>query len=146
MWVPADPATALHRFSQEVMMASCPPLRRKRNTDSTLGPMFPGGKWPARDLIGHTQARLVEFDHPREVNGSGNQDQIARSVVDGLFQFMPLHGAVAHGWQQIGQVRVAFVGAADGADGIRPRINQLGRATPSCCDYTCSVGHLAVSQ
>src|SRR5271165_3807364 len=48
MCVPAHPETASDKCSCEVMMASLPPLRRKRSTDSTFGPMFPGGKCPAR--------------------------------------------------------------------------------------------------
>src|SRR5579864_2847100 len=42
-----NPATALDKLASEVMIASRPPCFRNRNTDSTLGPMLPGGKWLA---------------------------------------------------------------------------------------------------
>src|SRR4051812_9919545 len=42
--VPANPDTAAQRCSQDVMIASVPPFRRNRSTDSTFGPIFPGGK------------------------------------------------------------------------------------------------------
>src|SRR5271157_3446255 len=56
MCVPAHPVTASHKCSCDVMTASLPPQRRKRSTDSTFGPMFPGGKWPARQYSSSCEA------------------------------------------------------------------------------------------
>ena len=52
------------------------------------------------DFIGHAQIGLIDFDHARQVNGSGDQDEIAWSTADGLLQFMPLDSAVAHRGQR----------------------------------------------
>ena len=75
------------------------------------------------DFIGDAQIRLVDFDNPREVNGSRDQDQIAGSTVDGFFEFVSLDRAVAHRGQEICQVSIALVGATDRSHGIRPRIH-----------------------
>ena len=42
-------------------------------------------------FIGDAKIRLVEFDHTSQVNGSGDQYQIARSVADAFFQFCLLY-------------------------------------------------------
>src|ERR1039457_2182824 len=47
IWVAAEPVTASHKCSKDVITASLPPHCKKRSTDSTLGPMLPGGKCPA---------------------------------------------------------------------------------------------------
>ena len=51
------------------------------------------------DFIGNTQIGFVDFDNPRKVNGSRDQNQIAWRTVDGFFQFVPLDGAVTHSGQ-----------------------------------------------
>ena len=98
------------------------------------------------DFISHAQIRPIDFDHPREVNGSGDQHEIARSAADGFLQFVPLDSAVTHGGQKVRQVPITIVGAANGAHGIRPRIHQFCRPTLPRRDHARAIGHLSVSE
>ncbi len=45
-------------------------------------------------FIGHAEIRLVEFDHARKIDRSGDQHEIAGSAADRFLQFVPLNSAV----------------------------------------------------
>src|SRR4030095_12899070 len=98
------------------------------------------------DLVGDTDAGLAELQDASEVNGRGNQHQVARSSVDRLFQFMPLDRAVAHGGKQIVQMRETIVGSTDGTDCVDTRVNQFCCFTLTCGYHAGTVGHFSVSK
>ena len=54
--------------------------------------------------------------------------------------------AVAHGRQQLAQMRELLKRLLDGADGERPRIDQLGGVIKLGCDHAGAVWHVAVRE
>src|SRR5678816_2477045 len=96
--------------------------------------------------VGDAHTRLVDPYHSRQVDRSSNQDQVTRHAVDGLFQFMALHDAVAHSWQKIRQVGILLVGAANRPDREGLRIYQLlGSKLPRCYNSG-TVRHFTVGE
>src|ERR1035441_6368959 len=72
-------------------------------------------------FIRNPQAGFVDLDDSRQVDGRGDQNQVAGHAVDRLFQFMPLHHAVAHRRQKMDHVWIAVKRAANGTDSKRFR-------------------------
>ena len=82
----------------------------------------------------------------RRSTGVASTTTIARRAVDGLLQFLALRLAVAHGRQQVVQVRIFFEGPANGSDGVRPRIDALRRPVLAGGDHAGAVRHFAVGE
>src|SRR3989442_2369250 len=79
-------------------------------------------------LVGDTQRRLLEVDRPAQVDGCGDQHQVALDLVDRLLQLVHLLLAVAHRRQQRPDPRVFAERRGDRADGCRARIHDRRRA------------------
>ena len=74
------------------------------------GLMFPGESLKDFDdsrlgdflyFLRDADARFVEFQNTCQVDWSRDQDDLAGSPVDGLFEFMLLDRTVAHGREQV---------------------------------------------
>ena len=95
-------------------------------------------------LIRHAQMWLPEMDDMGEVDGCGNQHEVAGNGIDGVFQFLYLRGAITHRGNDIVHMWVIFVRFSYRAHRIWFRVNDLGCAELSGRDHSGPVRHLAV--
>src|SRR6058998_3766234 len=97
-------------------------------------------------LVGDAQRRLLEMDRPAQVDGRGDQHQIAIDLVDRLLQLVHLLFAVAHRRQQRPDARVFAECCGDRADGGGSRVDNRRRPEALRRDHPGTVPHLPVRQ
>src|SRR5213594_2148974 len=97
-------------------------------------------------LVGDAQRRLLEMDRPAQVDGRGDQHEIAIDLVDRLLELVHLLLPVAHRRQQRPDPRVLSEGGGDRADGGRARVDDRPRPEALGGDHPGPVAHLTVCQ
>ena len=91
-------------------------------------------------------SRLLNLQHATEVDGGADHHQVYIRVPDGLFKLGNLLFAVAHRGQYVAGSGIFFKGLSDGADGERPRVDDLCSAVTPGGNPCGAIGHFAVSE
>src|SRR5208283_702931 len=96
------------------------------------------------DFVADARHGLADRENLSEVDGSGDEDEIAGSALNGFLELATLGIAVAHCRKEIREMRILGKSLKNGADGIGTGIDHFGSAESFSSYYARAIRHFTM--